>query len=230
MRIGALLAVLVICGCGRMPRVPRAVVAHGVFEVVTPKLENPRITYKRPLPIERLPFKQRNDSFHSLGTAFAISPTRFVTAAHVLSWQPSLHGTFALRDGSGAVFLFARIGNYSKYRDLAKAELEAPPPNVRPLELAGTPAVGDPIAAVGNAFAEGIVARWGTVASFTPEPLDGKWSFIRFSAPASPGNSGGPLVDAQGRVVGVVVAKVATSETLNYAVPIGELGALPADK
>jgi len=58
--------------------------SRGVFEVVVPKIENETVEYKQPLPVELLPFDQRNDKFIGVGTAFAISPTRFVTAAHVL--------------------------------------------------------------------------------------------------------------------------------------------------
>ncbi|HUG72648.1 MAG TPA: S1C family serine protease, partial [Steroidobacteraceae bacterium] len=55
--------------------------------------------------------------------------------------------------------------------------------------------------------------------SETPEEQDGAWQWLRFSAPASPGNSGGPLLDASGRVIGVIARKSA-NENLNYALPI----------
>src|SRR3546814_16022333 len=42
------------------------------------------------------------------------------------------------------------------------------------------------------------------------------------SAAASPGNSGGPLLDQDGKVIGVVMAK-SPNENLNYALPIGLL-------
>jgi hypothetical protein len=80
-------------------------------------------------------------------------------------------------------------------------------------------AVDDPVFAVGNALGEGVVIRDGLLTSLTPEAKDGKWKWLRFSAAASPGNSGGPLLDSQGRVIGVVEAK-SPNENLNYALPI----------
>jgi putative serine protease PepD len=49
--------------------------------------------------------------------------------------------------------------------------------------------------------------------------------YIQFSAPISPGNSGGPVLDAGGRVIGVSVSKaVATgAEGLSFATPVAEV-------
>jgi S1-C subfamily serine protease len=46
--------------------------------------------------------------------------------------------------------------------------------------------------------------------------------FIQFSAPISPGSSGGPLVDGEGRVVGVSSAKWVDTgvEALAFAIPV----------
>jgi serine protease Do len=73
--------------------------------------------------------------------------------------------------------------------------------------------------AVGNALGEGVVIRDGVFTSETPEEEEGEWKWMRFSAAASPGNSGGPLIDQAGRVIGVVLRK-SESENLNYALPI----------
>lgn len=73
--------------------------------------------------------------------------------------------------------------------------------------------------AVGNALGTGIVIRDGLYTSQTPEEQDGRWKWLRFSAAASPGNSGGPLLDKDGKVIGVVVMK-SPDENLNYALPI----------
>jgi len=76
--------------------------------------------------------------------------------------------------------------------------------------------------AVGNALGEGIVIRDGLYTSDTPEEEAGEWKWIRFSAAASPGNSGGPLLDQNGKVIGIVLRK-SPNENLNYAVPILEV-------
>ena len=76
--------------------------------------------------------------------------------------------------------------------------------------------------AVGNALGEGVVIRDGVYTSDSPEEQDGKWNWLRFTAAASPGNSGGPLVDRHGQLIGVVLRK-SPSENLNYALSIAQV-------
>jgi hypothetical protein len=196
--------------------------AQGVLEVVTPKLEDEGVRYRDPLPVDLLPFAERRSKFLSVGTAFAIGPNQFLTAAHVLPASKSLREHYYLRDGAGATFEIGRITKYSQYRDVAEFELTSPPATIVPVQLNSGARVGDAVFTVGNAHGEGVVVRSGVLTSFTPEEMDGRWRFIRFSAPASPGNSGGPLVDEEGRAIGVVLRKSET-ENLNYALPVQEL-------
>jgi predicted RNase H-like HicB family nuclease len=81
---------------------------------------------------------------------------------------------------------------------------------------------------VGNALAQGIIIRDGLYTSTTPEEEAGEWQWMRFSAAASPGNSGGPLLDKDGNVIGIVLRK-SENENLNYALPIAEVMKAPAN-
>ena len=203
---------------------------QGVFQVVVPRVEDDGITYKEPLPYDLLPFDQRHDKFVGVGTAFAISPWRFVTAAHLFAAPfGTLIQHYYVRNSTGVPHEIGSITKYSQYRDLVEFTLLDAPTNVVPLEVRGNPMIGEPVRTVGNALGEGVVLRDGLLTSLTPEPAEGRWKFLRFSAPASPGNSGGPLVDAQGRVLGVVVRK-SGAENLNFAVPIDELDKLSSEK
>lgn len=49
---------------------------------------------------------------------------------------------------------------------------------------------------------------------------------IQISAPLSHGNSGGPVMDESGKVVGIVAFKLSEGELLNFAVPVNELRSL----
>lgn len=192
------------------------------FEVVMLKPDEPSITYEKPLPLDLLPYQFRNDKYFSVGTAFAIGNHQFVTAAHVLSLGiVSQWGTPELRDGGGKVYKIDKVLKYSTSQDFAVFSV-ADEPAVAPLEAGPHPALGETVYAVGNALGEGVVIRDGSYTSDTPEERDGKWKWLRFSAAASPGNSGGPLLDKDGKVIGVVLRK-SPNENLNYALSIDDL-------
>jgi hypothetical protein len=195
----------------------------GIVEVIVPKLEDEDIVYQRPLPFDQLDFKERNDKYHAIGTAFFISQKRLISAAHVFGAdQYSVNKDFHIRTSEGEIFALDKIYRYSSYRDVIEFDLKDYPKSVKPLKLQEKVEIGDMVYAVGNAQGEGISTRGGQVSTFTPEPVAGQWQYIRFSSPASPGNSGGPLVNSKGEVVGVVVMKN-NSENLNYALPIPEI-------
>jgi len=201
-----------------LPRVQAA-----TFEVVIPKpaTDSP-ITYEKPLPLDLLPFQERNDKYNSVGTAFALDGQRYVTAGHVLELGiGSLTGEPALRDASGHVYAIDKITRFSLQQDFVEFTLKEPPASAA-LEVNTQPAMNDVVYAVGNALGTGIVIRDGLYTSQTPEDENGRWKWMRFSAAASPGNSGGPLLDKDGKVIGVVVMK-SPSENLNYALPISEV-------
>src|SRR5690606_18074656 len=88
------------------------------FEVVLKKPEDDPLQYDRPPPLELLPFAQRNDKYQPIGTAFAIGPGRFVTAAHVTgAASGSLLGIPALRDAQGNIHPIDRVTRFSLHED-----------------------------------------------------------------------------------------------------------------
>jgi len=192
------------------------------YEVVVPKPVKESLTYEKPLPLDLLPYAQRKDNYYPIGTAFAIAPDRFVSAGHVLNLGiKSLYKDYFLRDGQGKVYPIDKIYKYSDNKDFvvfSLKEMKGAPF----LELNVRPRLNETVYAVGNALGEGIVIRGGLYTSDTPEEEDGAWKWIRFSAAASPGNSGGPLLDQTGRVVGIVLRK-SSNENLNVALPISEV-------
>ena len=193
------------------------------FEVVQLKPPDGEVTYERPLPLELIPYQQRIDLYRPVGTVFAIGPNRFVTAAHVLNvGAGSQFGPPALRDAAGHVYPIDQVLQYSQHEDFAVVSLRDPPPHVQVLKAGARPALNDVVFAVGNALGEGVVIRDGVFTSESPEEQEGKWNWLRFSAAASPGNSGGPLVNRRGQLLGVVLRK-SPSENLNYALAIEQV-------
>jgi serine protease Do len=209
---------VLVAHAGVTPELQHAM-REATFEVVMKKPEHEAVVYEKPLPLDLLPYIERTDKYSSIGSAFALGHNTYVTAAHVLQDAiASQFGPPALRRSDGAVFEIDRILRYSEHEDFAVFSLQNDP---QPTALLTNlqPRLDQPVLAIGNALGEGVVIRDGLFTSETPEAQDGRWKWIRFSAAASPGNSGGPLCDADGRVIGIVVRK-SPNENLNYALPI----------
>jgi len=196
------------------------------FEVVAAKPADDPLTYEKPLPLDLLPFQERTDKYHSIGTAFAIGKNQFVTAGHVLlTGVDSLWGAPSLRDTNGKVYAIDKIEKFDLRKDFVVFTV-AGDPGPQTLDVDTKPVLNQEVYAVGNALGTGVVIRDGLYTSDTPEQQDGAWKWMRFSAAASPGNSGGPLLNKEGKVIGVVLMKSA-NENLNYALQMGEVLSAP---
>ena len=79
--------------------------------------------------------------------------------------------------------------------------------------------IGEKVVAIGNplglsfSVTEGIVSAKGRVIK------EGAAGLIQIDAPVNPGNSGGPLLNTKGEVVGIVNAKLQGYEGLGFAIP-----------
>ncbi len=160
------------------------------------------------------------------GTGFVIAEGYVLTNRHVVDDADSL----VIQDPSkpDGLPLFAKVVAVSKDLDLAVLEcrqLTAPavPVNTTPVGR-GTEvmALGFPMASV---VGKGLKATRGIV---TGLPSDATEKMLVLDVHVNPGNSGGPLCDRAGRVVGVVAAKTITStlvQSYGLAIPIND--ALP---
>ncbi|MBR5933007.1 MAG: trypsin-like peptidase domain-containing protein [Treponema sp.] len=201
-----------------------------VFEVVTLKVEEDPLTYERKLPLDRLPYHIRTDKYDSIGTAFLMDDGYLYTAAHVLSlYHLSQHDKFFIRDSEGNTYKIGKVYKFASDRDFVVFDAIGFDPSGKGLSWEPKVKKNSTVFAVGNAQGEGIVIRNGLLTSETPENRNGKWKWLRFSAAASPGNSGGPLVTTSGKVCGIVTMKN-SSENLNYALPAGEISKVENNK
>lgn len=195
-----------------------------VFEVVVKKAEVDPLTYEKKLPLNRLPFKERTDKYDSIGTAFLMDDGYFYTASHVLQLDiRSQSEDFFIRDTNENVYAIDKIIKFSINRDFVIFSVkDFQKEEGVGLSFEAKYKVNTPVLSVGNAQGEGIVIRDGLLTSTTPEDVEGEWKWLRFSAAANPGNSGGPLINKDGKVIGIVTMKNST-ENLNYALPISEI-------
>jgi S1-C subfamily serine protease len=126
---------------------------------------------------------------------------------------------------------FRTIGRV-KEKDLALIKVDAPKPLVTvPLGRSHDMLAGEPILIGGNPGGRGTIFSAGIVSSpkvimgvpalaMTHYPDDTRDRFIQFDANSNPGNSGGPLINAEGRQVGVVAAGIFQEQAVNFAIPI----------
>ena len=192
------------------------------YEVVVAKPTTESVEYERKLPLHLLPFQYRTDKYYSVGSAFRIDKNKFVSAAHVFGLgNASQDKNIGLRDSNGKFYPVDKIYKYSKSRDFLVFSVKGMKAG-KGLKVNINYSKNKKVYAVGNALGEGVVIRDGLYTSDTPEDRDGEWKWIRFSAAASPGNSGGPLLDDKGNVIGVILRK-SRSENLNYALPMSEI-------
>lgn len=203
---------------------------YSIVEVVIPKPDDSKVVYDRFYPINKIPFKERNDKFQSIGTAWFIDKKTLISAAHVITYQTAQpNKSVFVRNLKGEVFEIQNVLKYDTAKDLIAFDLKTYPQTIKPLAASSNAKIGDSVCAPGNALGEGISLRCsGEVSSFQPEPVDGKWQELYFSTPVSPGNSGGPLINQKNQVIGVVVRKI-ENQSLNIATPIKELLALGAE-
>lgn len=154
---------------------------------------------------------------YGLGTGFVAwrsgSDSYVLTAYHVVKNLTGSNVTLSRKGGSWGGELTA----IDPKHDLALIRVDGKPAGAAPLwQKADTapPRTGDQLLLVGSPYGlEGTVTT-GIVSRVTKKE-------IQTDAAANPGNSGGPLIDKQGRMVGVIVR--GGGENLNFAVPIKQV-------
>lgn len=164
-----------------------------------------------------------------LGSGFRLADTSWVvTAAHVVTPEPS-GSPFVMWN---AKHWSAKLTRVDKETDLALLELDAdaPMPGLTMATDDAPPAAGEWIIVLGCPFGARSTATVGIV-SATPgailEPPTLR-KLMQLNAAVNPGNSGGPVVNLEGRVVGIANATIPGGFGLGFATPVSELGDLLA--
>lgn len=149
------------------------------------------------------------------GSGFFVSANGLIlTNAHVVGDAEIVD--VVLLDGSSHKGRVIERG--SKDVDLALVQIKAKGVHYLPVVGGRPPGPGDFAASVGHG--EGAVWTFnvGTVSNAYQDR--NKNRILQTQIPLNPGNSGGPLVDASGRVIGVVTAGVTRANAINFAIPI----------
>jgi S1-C subfamily serine protease len=155
---------------------------------------------------------------HGQGSATVLSPDGYLlTNAHVVPADAPLR----VRLFGGATTP-ARVVGRDVRTDLAVVQAEAR--GLSPLALSDTRTlqVGQLVVAIGNPLGFERSVSLGVVSALfrnLPTRAGGLEGLIQTDAAVNPGNSGGPLLDVEGRVVGINTAMVPFARGIGFAVP-----------
>ena len=198
---------------------PSPAFSSQVYQIVLPSL----------VFIQTKDENNREDDGIGVGSGVIVNANGdILTANHVVEDAAEIEVIFA--DGSQSV---AEIVATEPENDIALLHPNKPPELIVPATLGNLNAmrVGDQAFAIGNPL--GLVASMsaGVISGFDRsipinggnQRLDG---LIQFDTAVNPGNSGGPLLNRQGQVIGIVTALADPSEQgffigIGFAVPIG---------
>jgi len=152
------------------------------------------------------------------GSGFFLRPGQVVTNLHVI--RGASRSEIKTLDGKGKVFPVAGTLAVDEEGDLALLSVEMPSDSSwrpRASEFArALPDEGEQIVVIGNPLKlEGSVTD-GIVSAVREVPNVGK--IIQITAPISHGNSGSPVFNMRGQVVGVVTIKVTNGQNINLAI------------
>ena len=162
-------------------------------------------------------------TYPSTGTGFILTADGYIlTNNHVVEDASTVQVTLFSGDTYDATIIGADEGN-----DIAVLKIDAT--GLTPVNLGDSDEiiVGEDVAVIGNPLGEltnslstGVVSATDRMTNIDGTPIN----MFQIDAAVNPGNSGGPVFDATGRVIGVVAAKYSDTgiEGLGFAIPIND--------
>ena len=155
------------------------------------------------------------------GSGFIIDPRGYIlTNYHVVAGAQTMEVVLGDQTHYPAKFIGADQRN-----DVALIKIDPKGKQLAALTLgdSSTLQVGQKVLAIGDPFGFQSTVSTGVVSALgrAMRSQEGRLieSIVQHTAPLNPGNSGGPLVDSRGRVVGVNTAIIAMAQGLGFAVP-----------
>src|SRR5688572_4303380 len=205
-------------------RSPVAVVAHNVLPAVV-NIETEATIRRR----QADPFFDPFGIFgggqprvsQSLGSGFVWSADGIVvTNNHVVEGASRI--TVNFQDGTR---LPATLLGVDPDSDLAVLRVNAKSLTAAPIGTSADLMIGETVVAVGNPFGLSGTVTTGVVSALgrsVPSAEAGRTftDFIQTDASINPGNSGGPLLNIEGRVIGINVAIYAQAQGIGFAIPV----------
>jgi S1-C subfamily serine protease len=155
-----------------------------------------------------------------LGSGFLVaSDGKIATNLHVIR---ELRGG-GVQLATGEKFDSFSVLAFDERKDLALIKIAGFDLPTVPLGNSNSVQVGEPVMTMGSPLGLQGSVTTGVVSSMRDDPFGGGFRMIQTDAAVNPGNSGGPLVNQRGEVVGMVRYKIGGTENLNFAIPVNYL-------
>ena len=163
-----------------------------------------------------LSIKSEQDDSMSIGAGFIVNPDGYaLTNAHVVGDKE----TVVVKLSDDKTFT-AKVMAIDTENDLALLKL--PISNLPTLRLgSGKISEGQPVIAIGAPYGMDFTITRGIISN-TNRLLKNK-NYIQTDTPLNPGNSGGPLLNNNGEVIGINSAIIALSNSMGFAIPVAKL-------
>jgi serine protease Do len=163
----------------------------------------------------------RDGKQEGVGSGFVISSNGLIaTSLHVIGEARPV----IVKLASGREHEVTEIHAWDRNLDLAIVRVDAQ--NLPALALGNSDQLtqGSPVVAMGNPLGMQHSVVQGVVSARREDAPDfAGVQMIQLAIPIEPGNSGGPVVDMQGRVHGILTLKHALTANLGFAMPVNEL-------
>jgi serine protease Do len=205
-------------------RTPIVVVAHNVLPSVV-NIQTEATIRRRTTDPFFDPFGffggGRERTSQSLGSGFIWSKDGIVvTNNHVVEGASRI--TVNFNDGTQ---LPARVLGVDPDSDLAVLRVDGKNFTAAPIGTSSDLMIGESVVAVGNPFGLSGTVTTGVVSALgrsVPSETQGRTytDFIQTDASINPGNSGGPLLNIEGKVIGINVAIYAQAQGIGFAIPV----------
>lgn len=158
-----------------------------------------------------------SNQYAVIGSGFFIKGNIGITNFHVINGQQNLF----IKTKDGSFEEVSSIIGYSKSLDYAFLKI-ATAKNHTPVKIANAlPPVGEDVVLIGNPQGLEFSLSKGVVSGYRRFVLQDKDDYIQVDAAASPGNSGSPLFNAYGQVVGILTSGLQDCQNCNFCLWIG---------